>query len=127
VERSDLGLELHDRIRRLRGYRSLANALLPLVVIAVAVLVFRWMFPGFFSVLVWVWTADVLLLAIVAVPWLLIAWSFASGRIKCPVCAASFASRAHLWVPKACQACGYDVTLPVAMALAKQRGSGRQT
>jgi hypothetical protein len=124
VEQSDFALQLHERVRRLRAYRGLANALVPFLVMALAVLVFRWMFPGFFSVLVWVWTADVFLLALVAVPWLLIAWSFASGRIKCPVCEAPFAARVHLWIPKACQACGYDINLPPQVALARQRGAG---
>jgi hypothetical protein len=110
-------------LRRLRIYRSLANALAPLLAIALAVLVFRWVFPWLFSLLVVVWTADAFLLIALAIPWLLISCAFAAGRIKCPLCEAAFASRFHLWVPKACQSCGYDVTAPGNDATSDNRGS----
>lgn len=98
------------RVQRLRIYRLLANSFVPLLVVALVLLLFRWLFPWTFSVLVLVWTADALLLAVLAVPWLLALWAFAHGRIKCPSCEAPFASKFHLWVPKTCQSCGYDVT-----------------
>jgi hypothetical protein len=116
---------LTARSRRLRIYRRVANASAPLPSIALAVLVFHWMFPWIFSLLVLVWTADVLVLAVVAIPWLLVSYAFAKGRIKCPLCDAPFASKFHLWVPKACQGCGYDVTAPKNAATPNNRSSGR--
>jgi hypothetical protein len=110
MEQSGSLSPLTARVRRLRNYRSLANALTPLLAMALAVLVFRWMFPWLFSVLVVVWSADAFLLVLLAVPWLLVSCAFALGRIKCPSCDAPFASKFHLWVPKACQSCGYDIT-----------------
>ena len=101
---------LTARVRRLRIYRLLANAFVPLLVIALAVLVFRWLFPWLFSLLVYVWSADAVLLVVLAIPWLLVSCVFALGRIKCPSCDAPFASKFHLWVPKTCQGCGYDIT-----------------
>ena len=101
---------LTARVRRLRIYRSLANAFAPLLTVALAVLVFRWIFPWLFSLLIYVWTAAALLLVALAIPWLLVSCAFALGRIKCPSCEAPFASKFHLWVPKTCQSCGYDVT-----------------
>jgi hypothetical protein len=100
---------LSARVRRLRFYRLLANAFAPLLVVALAILVFRWMFPWLFSRLVFVWTAEALLLVVLAIPWLLVSCAFALGRIKCPSCDAPFASKFHLWVPKTCQSCGYDI------------------
>jgi hypothetical protein len=98
------------RVRQLRFYRQLVNAFVPLLAAALAVLVFRFMFPWTFTRLVILWTADALLLVVLAIPWLLLSWGFASGRIKCPSCEARFACRFHLWVPKACETCGYDIT-----------------
>lgn len=112
------------RVRRLRTYRSLANAVTPLLAVALAVLVFRWMFPWLFSLLLFVWTADAFLLVALAIPWLLVSCAFALGRIKCPSCEGPFASTFHLWVPKACQSCGYDVTSPGNGATADGRRSG---
>jgi hypothetical protein len=109
---------LTERVRRVRAYRLLCNAFIPLVVVAVAVLVFRWMFPGLFSLLLWVWTADAVLLMVLLIPWLLVSFAFAHGRIRCPSCDAPFVSRFHLWIPKACQSCGYDVTVPGGHAAA---------
>jgi hypothetical protein len=81
------------------------------LVLALALLAFRWVFPYLFSVLIWVWTADAFLILMIGMTWVLGCWAFAAGKIKCPGCAAAFADRFHLWVPKACHACGYDVTL----------------
>ena len=97
-------------VRRLRAYRVLANSYVPLLAIALALLVFRWLFPWTFSVLSYVWAADALLLALLALPWLLVSSALAFGKIKCPACDAPFASRPHLWIPRACQRCGYDIT-----------------
>jgi hypothetical protein len=112
VEPSDSLARFTAEVQRLRIYRLLANSFVPLLVVALALLLFRWLFPWTFSVLVLVWSVDALLLVVLAVPWLLALWAFAHGKIKCPSCEAPFASRFHLWVPKACQSCGYDVTTP---------------
>ena len=100
------------RVRRLRNYRLLANSFVPLLLVALAVILSRWMFPRLFSVLVLVWTADAVLLVVLAVPWLLVSWALALGKITCPSCDSAFASKFHLWVPKACQNCGYDISAP---------------
>jgi hypothetical protein len=115
---------LTARARRLRIYRLLANAFVPLLAVALAVLVFRWVFPWVFSLLVYVWTADAVLLVVLAIPWLLVSGAFALGRIKCPACDAPFASKFHLWIPKTCQACGYDITAP-NRATSNNRSKGR--
>jgi hypothetical protein len=112
MERSDRLPQLLIRTRQLHSYRLLLNSLLLLLVIVLAALVFRWVFPYFFTVLLWLWTAEALLLVALAVVWCLGAWAFASGRIRCPACHAPFVAKFHLWVPKACQACGYDITVP---------------
>ena len=101
---------LTARVKRLRIYRLLANAFVPLLAVALAVLVFRWLFPWLFSLLVYVWTADAVVLVVIAIAWLLMACAFALGRIRCPACDGPFASKFHLWVPKTCQGCGYDIT-----------------
>jgi hypothetical protein len=118
VERSRSLPAIAARVRQLRFHRQLVNAFIPLLAAALAVLVFRFMFPWTFTRLEIVWTADVLLLVALGIPWLLLSWAFASGKIKCPSCEARFACRFHLWVPKACESCGYDVT-----AAAKHRTS----
>jgi hypothetical protein len=100
------------RVRRLRIYRLLANAFPALLAVAIAVLVFRWMFPRLFSALVFIWTADAWLLVLLVVPWLLVSWALALGKIKCPSCDAPFATKLHLRFPKTCQTCGYDITAP---------------
>lgn len=125
MEQSSSLPPLTARLRRLRIYRLVANAFAPLFTIALAVLVFRWMFPWLFSLLVLVWTADALVLAVVAIPWLLVMYAFARGRIKCPLCDAPFAPKFHLWIPKTCQSCGYDITAPENGATSKNRSSGR--
>jgi hypothetical protein len=112
------------RVRRLRIYRRLANSFPALLVVALAVLVFRWMFPWTFSVLTVVWTADAFLLVALAVPWLLVSWALALGKIKCPSCDAPFANSFHLWVPKACQSCGCDMTAPKSGATSNNRWRG---
>ena len=112
---------LTARVRRLRIYRLLVNAFAPLLAVALAVLIFRWMFPWLFSLLVYVWTADALLLVVLAIPWLLVSLSFARGKIKCPSCEAPFVSKLHLWVPKTCQSCGYDITAPTKVATSNKR------
>jgi hypothetical protein len=112
MERSDRLTQLVGRTRRLQSYRLLANAALVLLVVALAALVFRWVFPYFFSVLLWLWTAEAFLVLGLAIAWCLGSWAFASGKIKCPACQAPFTTRFHLWVPRACQACGYDITAP---------------
>lgn len=106
-ERSPL-LDAHAQ--RVRSYRTLRNALTPLLVIAVALLAFRWVFPWLFSRLVFVWSADAVILLLIAIPWVVLSCAFAFGRIKCPACHGAFTSHFHLLVPKACQGCGYDVT-----------------
>jgi hypothetical protein len=125
MEQSSSLPPLTARSRRVRIYRLVVNASAPLLAIALAVLVFHWMFPWLFSLLVLVWTADALVLAVVAIPWLLVSYAFAKGRIKCPLCAAPFASKFHLWVPKACQNCGYDITAPKNAVTSNNRSSGR--
>jgi hypothetical protein len=125
MEQSGSLPSLTARVRRVRVYRLLANAFAPLLALALAVLVFRWMFPWLFSLLVLVWTADAFLLLVLAIPWLLVSGAFALGRIKCPSCDAAFASKFHLWVPKACQSCGYDITAHKSGTSSDDRGSGR--
>jgi hypothetical protein len=110
MEQSDSVTRLTVRVRRLRIYRLVANSFVPLLAVALAVLVFRWLFPWIFSVLVVVWTTDALLLAVLAVPWLVVSWALALGKVKCPSCEGPFASRFHLWFPKSCQGCGFDIT-----------------
>ena len=100
------------RVRRLRIYRLLANSFVPLLAVALAMLVFRWIFPWLFSVLAFIWTADTILLVVLVVPWILVSAALTSGKINCPSCDAPFASKFHLWVPKACQSCGFDITAP---------------
>jgi hypothetical protein len=112
MEQTDSLPPFAARVRRVRNYRLLANAFVPLLAIALAVLVFRWMFPWLFSLVVVVWTADAFLLAVLVIPWLLVSCAFALGRIKCPACAAPFASKFQLWIPKACQSCGYEISAP---------------
>jgi len=124
MEQSGSSPSLTTRVRRLRIYRLLANSFPALLAIALAVLVFRWMFPYLFSVLVWIWTADAVLLVVLAVPWLLVSWGLALGKIRCPSCDAPFAGRFHLWVPKTCQTCGYDVTTPHTGATSNNRWRG---
>jgi hypothetical protein len=110
MERSDHLPPLLAHARHLQGYRRLVNSLLVLLVFALALLVFRWVFPYLFSVLLWLWTAEALVLVGLAIAWCLGSWAFASGKVKCPACRAPFATGFHLWVPRTCQACGYDVT-----------------
>jgi hypothetical protein len=115
---------LTARVRRLRLYRLLANSFPALLALALAVVVFRWMFPWLFSALVFVWSAEGFLLVVLAVPLLVIRWALALGKIKCPACGAPFASRFQLWVPKACQTCGYDITAPHKGATSANRSKG---
>jgi hypothetical protein len=124
MEQSGSLSPLTARVRRLRIYRWLANAFAPLLAVALAVIVFRWLFPWLFSLLVLVWTADAFLLVVLAIPWLLVSWAFALGTIKCPLCEAPFAAKFHLWVPKACQSCGYDITAAKNGASSNIRGGG---
>jgi len=111
-------------VRRLRAYRLLANSFPALLAIALAVIVFRWVFPRLFSALVVIWSADALLLVVLAVPWLLVSWALALGKIKCPACAAPFATKFHLWVPKTCQTCGYDIIALQPGATSDKRSRG---
>ena len=121
MERSGSLPSLAARARRLRIYRRLANSFPALLAIALAVLIFRWMFPWLFSILVWLWAADALLLVVLAVPWLLVSWGLALGKIKCPSCDGPFVSTFHPWVPKTCQTCGYDITAPRSGATTNSR------
>lgn len=109
------------QLRRLRAYRLLANSFPALLAVALAVIVFHWVFPRLFSALVFIWSADALLLVVLAVPWLLVSWALALGKIKCPSCAAPFATKFHLWVPKTCQTCGYDITALQTGATSNER------
>ena len=120
MERSASLPPLAARARRLRTYRFLANAFAPLLAVALALLVFRWVFPWLFSRLVYLWTVEALFLIVLAIPCLLLSCAFALGRIKCPACGARFASGFHLWVPKICQSCGYDITAPKNAAPAQR-------
>jgi hypothetical protein len=115
---------LTARMRRLRVYRLLANSFPALLAVAFAVLVFRWMFPLLFSALVFIWTVDAFLLVALAVPWLIVTWALALGKITCPSCGGPFATKFHLWVPKACQTCGYDITAPHNGATSNKRWRG---
>jgi len=110
--------------RRLRIYRALANSFPALLAIALLVLVLRWTVPELLSLLVVVWTADAYLIVLLVVPWLLVSWALAVGKIKCPSCHAPFVSRFHIWFPKACQHCGYDITLPRQGAANNRLGGG---
>lgn len=109
------------RFRRLRLYRGLVNVYPALLAVAMAVLVFRWVFPWLFSVLVYFWAVDAFLLLVLTVPWLLVSWAFAFGKIKCPACDGPFASKLHLLVPKTCANCGCDVTAPQSTATSNHR------
>jgi hypothetical protein len=102
---------LDIRTQHVRTQRLLVNLLAPTLAIALALFVFHGVFPYFFSVLVWLWTVEGLLLVALAVLWVLGSWAFASGKIRCPGCAAAFSPGFHVWIPKTCHACGYDVTL----------------
>jgi len=124
VQRPDSGLRLTARVRRLRTYRLLANSYVPLLAITLALLVFRWIFPWLFSVLTYVWAADAFLLVLLAVPWLLVSSALAFGKIKCPACEGRFATAFHVWIPKACQSCGYDITIPTTSAASDNHRRG---
>ena len=121
MEQSGSLPSLTARVRRLRVYRLVANSYPALVVVALAALVFWWMFPWLFSALIFVWAADAFLLVVLVAPWLVVSWALAQGRIKCPSCDGPFAARFHLWVPKACQTCGYDITAPHSPATSNNR------
>jgi hypothetical protein len=125
MQRSDSLAHLTAHARHVRTKRHLVNLFAPLLVIALALLVFHWVFPSLFSVLAWVWRADVFLLLALALLWGLGSWAFAAGKIKCPACVAPFAAKFHLWIPKTCQACGYDITAPRGEAISNDRRSGR--
>lgn len=99
-------------VRRLRLYRLLANTFVVLLAFALVLLLLRWFLPWVFALLLFLWTADAILLAVLSVPWLLVAAALALGRIVCPSCHGPFTSRFRLWVPKACDKCGYDITAP---------------
>jgi hypothetical protein len=124
MQPSDSLPQFTARVQRLRIYRLLANSYVPLLAVALAMLVFRWIFPWLFSVLAFIWTADAFLLVLLVVPWILVSWALASGKIKCPACDASFASKFHLWVPKACQSCGCDITAAKYGATSNSRSRG---
>jgi hypothetical protein len=124
MEPSDSSPSLTARVRRLRIYRVLANSFPALLAVAFAVLVFRWMFPSLFSALTLIWTADAFLLVVLAVAWLLVSWGLAMGKIKCPSCDAPFTTKFHLWVPKTCQTCGYDIMTPQKSTTSNDRGRG---
>jgi len=124
MEQSGASQPLAARVRRLRTYRLIANSFVPLLALALAVLVFRWMFPWLFRLLVLVWTADAFLLVVLAIPWLLVSCAFALGRIKCPSCDAPFTAKFHLWAPSACQSCGYDITAHKSVATYNDHLSG---
>jgi hypothetical protein len=116
MEQPGSSSSLTARIRHLRAYRLLANSFPALLAVALAMIVFRWMFPWLFSALVVIWTADVFLLLLLAVPWFLVSWALATGKIKCPSCDGPFSRHFRLWVPKTCQTCGYDISAPHSSA-----------
>jgi hypothetical protein len=109
------------RTRHVRIKRQLVNSLVLLLVIVSALLLLHWEFPYLFSVLAWVWAADAFLLVVLAGLWALGSWAFASGKIVCPACSAPFATGFHLWIPKTCHACGFDVTAPRVDPTSNQR------
>ena len=115
---------LTARAWRLRIYRLFANSFPALLAVALAVVVFRRMFPWLFSALELIWTADAFLLVVLVAPWALVSWRLALGKIKCPSCDAPFATKFHLWVPKSCQTCGYDITAPQNGATSNNRWRG---
>jgi hypothetical protein len=117
---------LSTRVRRLRLYRLLTNSFVTLLAFALLLLLLRWLFPWIFAFLVLLWTADTILLVVLAVPWLLVSSGLALGRIVCPSCAAPFTSRFHLWVPKTCQKCGYDITA-LPKGATSNTGAGRDS
>lgn len=98
------------RVRRLRQYRLMANSFATLLAVALVLLLLRWISPWIFSVLVDVWSVDAVLLVVLAVPWLLVSLALARGRVACPACNGPFTSQFHLWVPRNCQKCAYDIT-----------------
>jgi len=110
-------------VRRLRLYRLLANTFVILLAFALVLLLLRWLLPWIFALLVFLWTADAILLVALSVPWLLLASALALGRIVCPACHAPFTSRFRLWVPRACEKCGYDITAPPKSASSGNRPS----
>lgn len=110
MEQSGPAVHLSARLRHLRHYRLLANTFATLLAFAAVLLLIRWISPWIFSVLVYVWTVDAILLAALVVPWMLVSSAFARGKLMCPSCDAPFTSRFHLWVPKTCQKCGCDIT-----------------
>jgi hypothetical protein len=112
-------------VRRLRLYRLVANAFVILAAFALVLLLLRWFFPWIFALLVFLWTADAILLAALSVPWLLIASALALGRVVCPACHAPFTSRFHLWVPKTCEKCGYDISAATKGVTSGNRPGGR--
>ena len=121
MEQSGSRSHMSASVRRVRLYRALANIYPALIAMALVVLVFRWMFPWFFPVLIYVWATDIVVLILLAVPWLLVSWAFGSGRIRCPACAAPFTRGFHLWVPKACESCGCRITHPQTAAPSEHR------
>ena len=114
-------MQMSARVRQLRFYRALANVYPAFLAMALVLLVFRWMFPWLFSVLIYVWAADIVVLIALAVPWLLVSWAFTSGKIRCPACEAPFTTGFHLWVPRACQSCGCRIAHPRTAAPSDSR------
>lgn len=111
-------------VSRLRLYRLLANAFVILAAFAVLLLLLRWLFPWTFALLVFLWTADAILLVALSIPWLVIVSALALGRVACPACHAPFTARFHLWVPKACAKCGYDLSARTRSVTSGNRPGG---
>jgi len=116
MEQSESLRRVIARARRLRGYRLLANSFPAVAAIALLVLVLRWTIPQLLWLLLIIWRADALLMVVLAVPWLVVSWALALGKIKCPSCEGPFTARFHLWVPRTCQKCGFDITAPAVSA-----------
>jgi len=112
------------QLRRLRLYRLLVNSFVTLLALALVLLLIRWLLPWTFAALLFIWTADAIVLGVLAIPWLVVASALALGRMLCPACHAPFTSGFHLWVPRVCEKCGYDVTASLKDAASHKRGSG---
>ena len=99
------------RSRRLRIYRTIANIFWPLVALILVLNLIRWVWPhGGATLAAIIWLPFGIALWLLAIPWLLINWSFSFGLIKCPSCDSRFAPRFTVgWTPRVCQNCGFDI------------------
>ena len=99
------------RARWLRVYRAIANAFLSLIAVILLLNLLRLALPqgsdAFLGIILLPLALAVYPFAVV---WFLVALGFLFGLIRCPSCAARFASRlAFIWAPRNCQNCGFDI------------------